>query len=157
MIILRKLNVGFDICALIIVILHESSHVLRRYMVQPKVYLDTEEMNKSFLENQINGIDVFNFDEPINENNLLNEGGNMLEFLLFGNVLEDFIEEEEHFILNIENWSKDLKTFRDSYLNLRKNKKKPFKTSRRFMETDSKPRLEREYFCGNQRHKKYEN
>ena len=38
------IKVGFNFCCLLMTILHESAHLIRRYIAQPCVYIDTEEI-----------------------------------------------------------------------------------------------------------------
>jgi hypothetical protein len=47
--ILLDVNVGQDFTALIVTILHETCHILRRHIVAPNVYINTEEMEKMVL------------------------------------------------------------------------------------------------------------
>ena len=79
------------------------------------------------------------------------DGGEKLECILFGDVIENFIKEEIDYIFNLYNWTKDYKSFRESYLSIRKSIDKPLTVSKQLMRRYSK--IRRVIFCGNKRDK----
>ncbi len=79
------------------------------------------------------------------------DGGEMLECLLYGDILENFVIEEIQYILNLNNWSQDWNSFRKFYMSIRKNLKQPLVVSRRLMRRLSG--FGRVGFCGNKRNK----
>ena len=155
--ILSNVDVGFDFCSPILTILHESCHVLRRRIIQPSVYINTEELQLESLKSTIdtNGKIKFKFEASDLEllfslgDQKICESGEMLEYLLFGNLLSNFVIEEIQYIMNLLNWSNDLKTFRSNYANIRMNTEKPYRVSKKFMSRSNNFR--EEGYCGNKR------
>ena len=88
----------------IAIILHELNH---------NVY--------SYLLNFYNGIN-YTFQTPKkNKISEFREGGYYMEYLLFGRIIENLTLEEAMFLMNIDSYKNDLKTFNREFSNLNEN------------------------------------
>jgi len=73
----------------------------------------------------------------------------MLDFVLFGGTLINLVAEEVKYILNLNNWTKDLSTFRNEFITIRDHLKQPLKLSKEFM--FGNPNRKAIVGCGNKR------
>lgn len=88
------------------IIFHEINHNIYSYLL----YFYNN-INYSFLTHRKSKLNEFR------------EGGLYMEFLLFGRIIEILTLEEALYIMNIDNYDKDIKSFQKDFLNLNKKSK----------------------------------
>ena len=61
------------------------------------------------------------FNSQRNKESILNEGGNLIDLILFGKIIDRISFEEALYILDEKNYSKDLREFQKEYVNISSN------------------------------------
>ena len=95
---------ALKISRFIIITLHEFNHYIYSYILHSNNYMNLL------------------FDSPRKEELILNEGGLLMELILFGDEINDINLEQTIYILDEENYDKTEKQFQKEYINIKNEK-----------------------------------